>query len=193
MSLDEALKKWANSQEGKKRLREAQNSAAKAGKPFGGKPGGGAPEEVDFYARWAKQCLENAIAMASAGAQSPYTFADHLVVGQPYWNDQKQKWIVELHFEDTERDSLDPINFPSTHPEHIEDIVALLNHGYEADGIVTGYWKTAGKRVQSLQSRNGLYFIQTGAKNFNDMFDGVAEMMWHPKYDGGSIDQPWEE
>ena len=193
MSLEDELKKWAASNAGKEKIRQAQNQAAKNGEAFGGKPGGGAPEEVDYYAKWAWQCLANAIDDASADAQSPYTFAEHLIVMPPYWDDKKEKWVVELRFEDTERDSLDPVHFPRNHADHIKDVVALLNHGYDADGIVAGYWSTADRRVRSLQSRNGLYFIQYGAKDFNDRFDGVAEMIWHPKYDGGSIDQTWEE
>ena len=61
MSLEDALNKWARSKEGKKKIQTAQNSAAKAGKPFNGKPGGGAPENVDYYADWARRCLATTI------------------------------------------------------------------------------------------------------------------------------------
>lgn len=193
MSLNDALKKWADSPRGKAKIAEAQNKAAHSGKPLGGKPGGGAPNEVSYYAAWAKQCLAQAISDVSVNAETPYTFADHLTISEPYWDDKKSKWVFELKFEDTERDSLDPVHYPSNHAEHITDIVALLNHGYDADGVVFGYWETADRRVRSLQSRDGLYFIQFGAKDFNDRFRGVAEMTWHPKYDGGPVDQVWEE
>lgn len=193
MSLSDALKKWAESPKGKEKIKSAKNNAAQTGVSFGDKPGGGAPEDVSYYADWARTCIENAIAEASVMAESLYEFAEHLVQSPPRWDAQKERWVVEFVFEDTERDSLDPDTYPSTHPDHIQDIVALLNHGYDADGTVYGYWETAGQRVRSLQSRDGLYFIQHGAHDFNARFDEIAEMQWHPKYDGGPIDQAWEE
>lgn len=50
----------------------------------------------------------------------------------------------------------------------IDNIVALFNNGYEAGGIVRGFWH--GKRVKSVPSRSPMQFMQDAVGDFNSIY-----------------------
>lgn len=173
MSLEDALKKWAQSPEGKKKLHEAGKQAAKRGVIYGG---GGASHPPDYYAQEARRILSEEIQTAG------FEYGDYLIMSAPVWDDALGKWVITMNFDPamSKRDSL----YPEGYPDGAEDIVALMNHGYSARGVVYGYWPKAGKQIRSLQSRNGAYFIQQAASWFNQKYAGEAVLEWDEKYNG---------
>lgn len=70
-----------------------------------------------------------------------------------------------------------PINFvgsrsrksldPDKYTQGIEDIVALLNNGYSADGSAFGVWQGhTDKPIHSFRDRKGAYFIENAIHQF---------------------------
>ena len=64
------------------------------------------------------------------------------------------------------RDSIQPLIYP----RGADNIVALFNSGYSADGAVYGPWESAGLNVWTRKSRRGLYFLQDAISAFNSMY-----------------------
>ena len=173
MSLEDALKKWAQSPDGKKKLGEGGKRVARNGVIFGA---GGASHPPDYYAQEARRILSEEIQAAG------FEYGDYLIVSAPVWDDALGKWVITMNFDSdrAKRDSL----YPDGYPEGATDIIALINHGYNARGVVYGYWPPAGKKIRSLQSRSGAYFIQEAASWFNRKYSGEAVLEWDQKYDG---------
>ena len=180
MSIEDALQKWAKSQTGKGSIQKAKFLALKQGKAFGDMKLQSS-QEIDIYVSEAKRILRDFIDDASVLGRVDYNFADYLLEVNKTWDENLGCWIIDLQFDPDkiQRDSLDPEHFP----EGVYDIVALLNHGYQANGHVYGYWEPAGKRIRSLDARHGSFFIQNGATYFNEKFRGEASMEWNKKYD----------
>lgn len=58
---------------------------------------------------------------------------------------------------------------PSLYPNGIENIVALLNNGYNASDYVYGNWNGS-KRIRSLIKREGAHFAQNSVRIFESEY-----------------------
>lgn len=68
----------------------------------------------------------------------------------------------------------------------IDNIISLFDTGYEAGWSVYGYWDTAGKRVKSVRSREGIHFMRDAVHEFNatygKQYHCVASIVADPMY-----------
>lgn len=68
----------------------------------------------------------------------------------------------------------------------IDNIISLFDTGYEAGWSVYGYWDTAGKRVKSVRSREGIHFMRDAVNEFNTIYGKqyhcVASIVADPMY-----------
>lgn len=71
------------------------------------------------------------------------------------------RYQIEIYFEnDLGRESL----APSSYPDGIQNIAALLNTGYSAGHVVRGVWH--GEDALSLRQRSGTHFIDNAIRDF---------------------------
>lgn len=191
MSLQDKLDAWAKSPKGKTKIDAARKEALKDGKRFGTKKGGSggagygagsgsvAARDLDFYKRAFIEILREKIQDAGYNFAAPENL--HIAGG---FNESNGYYEYHINFDQ------DAIHRESLYPDGSErntdgayDIVALLNHGYEADGRVYGYWEPAGKVIGSLQSREGLFYIQSAAEAFEQLYGDAAHISYNEKYD----------
>lgn len=85
--------------------------------------------------------------------------------GDPYIDGDK--YCIDVNFDgELSRPSLAPKKY-----DGIDNIVALLNSGYEAGHTVFGIWEKHGEdRIASLTSRGGAHFIENAVDNFMDNY-----------------------
>ena len=77
---------------------------------------------------------------------------------------------IPFEFGNKHRDSLYPAGYSG-----VDNIVALFNNGYQACNTVYGLWH--GKRVKSLQARDGLHFVQAAQRSFDGAQIGSARVL----------------
>lgn len=198
MSIQDKLERWAKTPNGKAKIDKARRAAIKHGKQLGTRKGGSgagygagtgsvAAKDLDFYKNEFLRILRGAIEdiptyYDDAYLKNTYHFADD---GNIHCDGtfNEATGFYEFHFnfdpESIKRESLDPDEFPGG----AYDIVALINHGYDADGSVYGYWAPAGKAIKSLQSREGAFFIQAAVEEFERLYGNVAKISYNEKYD----------
>ena len=183
MSLQDKLEAWAKSSKGKAKIAEARKSALKTGKAFGSRKGSGGAgtggasrSDIEFYKKEFLKILREKIQDAGYDFAAPGNIN---VTG--LFNDTTGYY--ELHFnfdqESIQRESL----CPEKYPDGAYDIVALLNHGYDANGQVYGYWEPAGRVIGSLQSREGLFYIQAATETFEQLYGDTVRVSYNEKYD----------
>lgn len=99
-----------------------------------------------------------------AGALGPTAIdaATQLDYGTPY-KVGKNKYEIGIWFSgDLHRDSLAPSRYSG-----VDNIVALLNNGYQAGHSVYGVWHGHGDDpIQSLAARGGLRFVDAAVRDF---------------------------
>ena len=77
---------------------------------------------------------------------------------------------IPFEFGNKHRDSLYPAGYSG-----VDNIIALFNNGYSASNTVYGLWH--GKRIKSLQSRDGLRFVQAAKRSFEGAQIGSARVL----------------
>lgn len=158
MSIEKELESWAKTPAGKKALGIAKVQALVKGKLNGGVAYRTAELTAEYYANYFKEILSEEL------AKYGWNFSDWLKI----YNSELTidgKIMLELDF-DQDKNSRDSLQ-PSLYPEGVYDLVALLNHGYDADGMVYGFWESKQIDTWSLPKREGLYFMQRAADRFN--------------------------
>lgn len=180
MSLSDALNKWAQSKEGQAKIKFAHNAAAKAGKPFGGKPAGCADHPPQFYEDEIKRLI------TQYASQNNHDYGEYLGRVSMRWDDGLSKWVIHLEFDPirSRRDSWYPEGESDwgSYADGV-DIVQLMNRGYEARNSV--FLKDGKKTVGvSRQSYEGEFFIQAAIQEFNTLYgkDAMADYN-HEKFD----------
>lgn len=172
MTLEEALNKWAKSKEGQAALNHAKWEVLRTDYEERRK----AERTAEWYANAFKQILNEEL------SQYGWDFASWLHICNTELTKQGSL-LLELDFDETknQRDSLQP----GLYPEGVYDLVALLNHGYDASGMVYGRWESKQIDTWSLPHREGLYFIQKAVEKFNTRYgaEGGAVCEYNPKYD----------
>lgn len=199
MSLDEKLKSWAKSPKGKAKIDAARKEALKEGKRFGSRKGvlgsagfgagtgSVAANDLDFYKNEFLWLLRQTISKiptyyTDAYLGDIYNFADEGNIHcTGHFNNTTGYYEFHFNFdpESIKRESLEPDKYP----EGAYDIVALINHGYDASGYIYGYWDQAGKEVRGLRTREGAFFIQEAVKEFERLYGDVARISYNEKYD----------
>ena len=77
---------------------------------------------------------------------------------------------IPFEFGNKHRDSLYPAGYSG-----VDNIVALFNNGYQASNTVYGSWH--GKKIKSLQARDGLHFVQAAQRSFEGAQIGDAHVI----------------
>lgn len=173
MSIDSLLKQWTQSQQGQATIKTARNAAAKAGKPFGGKPAGGADHPPQFYEDEIKRLV------TQYASQNGHDYGDYLGRVAMQWDDNLSKWVIQLEFDPirSRRDSWYPEGESDWGPyEDGVDVVQLMNRGYEARNHV--FLKEGKKTVRvSRRSYEGEFFVQAAIQEFNTLYgkDAIAD------------------
>jgi len=96
--------------------------------------------------------------------------------GEPYR--KGGKYYIDVYFDgDLSRESL----APKRYEDGIENIIALLNSGYDAGSVIYGTWEKydTEERIASLISRGGAHFIENSKDKFMDNYSteyGVEEI-----------------
>lgn len=183
MSLEDALKSWSKSAAGQKKLKIAYNNAIKKGTNREARAANKhtADYYLDRFIDILRECMDRA-GDKNSGYGYSYMASDECIDRTDAdYLPLMDKTEIGFSFspEKIARESLDP-----DYPRNVYDIVALLNHGYNANGKVYGYWAPAGRTVASLQSREGSYFIQEAVEVFNSTYGDVARAYYNEKYDG---------
>lgn len=134
----------------------------------GGKGSSHTPEEaadkfIEILMREIKT-HENASYASGGISRSAIAGFPEIEHGTPYR--VGDKYCIDIYFEgDLSRPSLAPSYY-----DGINNIIALLNSGYEAGHRVYGTWEsrawTDDERIASLVSRGGAHFIESAVDNF---------------------------
>lgn len=178
MNLQDKIDKWAESTAGKKKLNSARINLFKS-----------RSHAAQKLLRVQELSTDNIVERFIEKLNSEmveklgYSFTEYIVKSEPdhFITSDGRCWTeVELVFdpEKIRRNSLDSDSFP----EGAYDIVALLNHGYQADGWVYGYWAPANKEVRSLKERKGTFFIQEAVNQFTAGSETI-KVLYNEKYD----------
>ena len=189
---------WAKTPDGKAKISAAKKDALKEGKIFGSGNGSGgagygagtgivAAADVDFYRDEFLWILRKKISQipsyyGDGYLGESYDFADEGNINcEGKFNESSGYYEFHFNFDpdSIKRSSL----YPKKHTVGAYDIVALINHGYDAKGIVHGYWAPADREVFSLQHREGAFFIQDAVEEFERLYGDVAKISYNEKYD----------
>lgn len=165
MSLEAALKKWANSKEGKAQLKQSQINAIKKGDfrgAFGGP--GGLDYSPEFYAEEFIEILRNEIRASSRMDGTPFEYGDYLYWVDIGYDETREKYVLHINFDETNlhRESW----YAEKYRDGVSNIAALINTGYRARDYV--YNKETGQR--SLKIREGEFYVQSAVSKFLSMY-----------------------
>jgi hypothetical protein len=176
VSLESELKRWFNSHAGQARVKEEGKKARAAGKVFGS---GLSADKTSEYYEGQLVALIRDYCMAAG-----FEFGDYLELLDTKYNEKTDQYEVQLKFDPDKihRPSLYPVKYP----EGAYDIVALMEHGYDAKDNVYGWWH--GRMTFSWAYREGAHFIRNAIEDFNERFKGQAEAFMDDKYDLEIID-----
>lgn len=169
MSLEQALEKWSQSSAGKSRLKSAVRTA-----PATSNIAKAQVKAAEFYSKEFRRILNEV--MVNTLGYSYESYLQESAAKEPEENAVSIKMTFDP--EKIHRDSLQPDRYDGAY-----DIVALLNHGYSADGAVYGYYKPADKVIRSLVAREGTFFIQRAVEQFNSLYGKSAKAYYNEKYD----------
>lgn len=180
MSIEDALRKWAQSKQGQKALQAAAKNAYKSGN-YGGR-GSGTTEarEPAFYAEEMIRLLNMEFI---ADGQD---FGEMLYWVPIGWDDSAGGYLLEIRLK--QEDVSRPALYPEKYPDGAYNIVALLNRGYHAKDHVYGKWKHgqdqqgSGVYIRSLKDRAGAWYIQNAVENFNSMYGAVTKVNFDDIY-----------
>lgn len=179
------LQDYARTPEGKKKMddkikayRSGKDPKVKAtGKTYGG---GQIMTEKDMV-KAAKELIAM-VRSAAAAAGLPASVMEHiesLDYTSPFINADGSASIQIYMSDDPHRDSLMPKKYGG-----VDNIVAIFNSGYSADGQVYGKWH--GKKIASLTERPGSFFMQKAISTFEskygEKFDVSVSI--NPEYGG---------
>lgn len=170
MSIESKLADYLASPAGKKKVAEEKAKAFKSGLTFGQPSGQVTSKQIALEAaERMKGILLDHFADVNISGIHP----EDIVIGSPRI-DKDGNITVEINLNESavQRDSL----YPAEYPDGIENIVVHLTHGWDANGVVCGYWAKAGHSVQSRQHFEGNPFMQKAVEDFNALGYGKAEL-----------------
>lgn len=147
-SILEKAKQYMNTPEAKRRVEKVQRSSLSNGN-------NSASVNMHLAAEKFIEVLKNEISSRGI-AISDAVSLEH---GRAYETGSNMYQIEIWFSNDLHRDSLVPDRY-----EGIDNIVALFNNGYSADGQVYGMWH--GKEIASLKERVGENFIDQAVRDF---------------------------
>lgn len=159
------LNTYAKSPEGQKKMDDkirayrkgADPRVAATGKTYGG---GSIMNEKEMVSA-AKELIAM-VRSSAASAGLPASVMEHiesLDYTMPFINADGSASIQIYMSDNPHRDSLMPQKYGG-----VENIVAIFNSGYSADGRVYGTWH--GKKIASLEQRQGSFFMQKAVNAF---------------------------
>ena len=159
------LNVYAQSSEGQKRMNDKIQSYRKGSDPHvkatGKTYGGGSIMNDKEMIKAAKELI-SMVRSAAASAGLPTSVMEHvesLDHTMPHINADGSASIQIYITDNTHRDSLMPQKYGG-----VENIVAIFNSGYSADGRVYGVWH--GEKIVSLEQRQGSFFMQKAVNAF---------------------------
>jgi len=164
-SIMSKLNAYVKTQEGQKKMDDkiqayrkgADPRVAATGKTYGG---GSIMNEKEMISA-AKELIAM-VRSAAATAGLPLSVMEHiesLDYTMPFINADGSASIQIYMSDNPHRDSLMPQKYGG-----VENIVAIFNSGYSADGRVYGMWH--GKKIASLEQRQGSFFMQKAVNAF---------------------------
>lgn len=164
-SIMSKLNAYAKTSEGQKKMDDkiqayrkgADPRVAATGKTYGG---GSIMNEKEMISA-AKELIAM-VRSAAATAGLPASVMEHiesLDYTTPFINADGSASIQIYMSDSPHRDSLMPQKYGG-----VENIVAIFNSGYSADGRVYGAWH--GKKIASLPERSGSFFMQKAINAF---------------------------
>ena len=184
-SIMSKVEAWPKSDEGKKRM-DAKIKEYRSGKDSkvnsSGKTNGGSriltPAQIKRLSKEFISILRKTAA-ASDLADSVMEHIESFDFTEPYIAPDGSMVVAVYMTDNPHRDSLYPKKY-----DGVDNIVALMNCGYSANGEVFGIWKD--KRIVSLQMREGKWFMQKAADEFERLYGeeyGVTVAI-APEYSG---------
>lgn len=164
----EKLKRYANSPQGKKKIKEMYGIDY-------GEDSKSAKKEMIKEAKIMREILYKHITTTFENddeireRMKSFKLED-IIIGTP--KKVKDKWGIMLSFNEKalERESL----YEDKYPDGVEDIVLLLTKGYHAKDYVYGWYYTGRgygmdwARIQSLKDRDPEPFLQNAVNEFNE-------------------------
>ena len=119
----------------------------------------------------------------AASSGLPASVMDHIEsfdYSEPYEAPDGSMGIMIYMTDNPSRASLKPKKFP----QGVDNIVMLLNTGYEASGETSGPWH--GHWVRSMPKREGLWFMQKAVDEFEVRYGTKysVTVVLNPEYDG---------
>lgn len=163
-SIMSKVNAYMNSDEGQERATRVVDAYIKNGKKV--TAGGGKVLTIDEMKRLANKLAQQVGAMANGRvSDSVDDVISSLEPGEPVKVGDLE-YVIELTFTgNKERQSLMPETY-----DPIENIVALMNNGYDAPNAkyVHGYWH--GRYTHGLPTRVGIGFMQAAVNDFNSTY-----------------------
>lgn len=159
------LNAYAKSPEGQKKMGDKIQAYRKGADPrvraTGKTYGGGSIMNEKEMVSAAKELIAM-VRSSAASAGLPASVMEHiesLDYTMPFINADGSASIQIYMSDNPHRDSLMPQKYGG-----VENIVAIFNSGYSADGRVYGTWH--GKKTASLEQRQGSFFMQKAVNAF---------------------------
>lgn len=176
ISIEDALAKWSTSDDGRKTLLKYKNEITKKADStdaiFGIGKDAKSLEDI-FYS--VKTVFMDVIEAAG------FDYGEYLEMAEIETKEIGGEivWDIRVDFRDDaiHRDSWYPVDRDGNKTEWADgadNIVALMNHGYDAKDYVYADVMINGRkhRVRSLRTRQGAHFMETAEKICNDRVDG---------------------
>lgn len=169
-SIMRKVEEWSKSDEGQKRMKskikDYQSGKNSKVNSTGKTHGGGVILTETAITDLAKDFLD-ILRKTAASCDLPASVMEHIEsfeCADPVINDDSSASIAIYMKDDAYRPSLYPEKYPRGHEKSMTNIVAAFNRGIHANGEVFGIWKD--KRIVSLQTREGKWFIQRAVEEF---------------------------
>lgn len=190
MAIDEytimgLINAYANSPEGKKKMDTKIKSYINGKDPLVNRDGvtlGGSKIMTRNAMKRAAKDLISMIISTAAQEGVPASVLENiesLDYTDPYDTGDGEKGIAIYITDDPKRPSLYREKY-----DGVDNIVAIFNNGYTADGFVYGKWH--GKKTRSLDKRQGSFFMQKAIDTFMEKYgsDFNISVELNPLYDG---------
>lgn len=183
-SIQKKVDSYAKSKEGKKRIDDRIEELLHSGD---GRTASGGHVTTISDMSTAARIMEEEFRTEAQTANLPDSVMYHINAGHVNKSDPKKAgnryYTVDLTMEEGHRYRLfrpsleiaSGADKGQRTGDGIDNIVALFNNGYAADGRVFGYWKFHEDLgvIGSRTSRKGLQFMQDAVRNFNRKYGAV--------------------
>lgn len=176
-AIDEKCRRWSNTTEGKRRMRQAMREAVREGRQYTG-CGDRVATETDMWTAAAK--LINVLHSTAQSYGLPASVMAHFdsLHSSEIHQMPDGTSVIYIYFgDDLHRDSLYSDGY-----DGVDNIVAVLNNGYHAANYVYGSWDghsptgeslfdgrsiDTSAYIRSRKDRDGLAFMQQAVQDFN--------------------------